>query len=155
MLTIMSLHASPWVGAPNTAFTFGDKNGIDWIFEYQNAEIPVVKETESNYKYADYYFETTDTNNYHFVIEYTQIIPSHFGYNTNVTLGDSFAYLPDRHLNMMTTEMMRLTPNAVPEDRRSLLKSYTDTDFIRLINDPTVSLVYANNKFDVWNIALP
>jgi len=155
MLTIMTLHSSPWMGAPNTAITYGDKNGIDWILEYHNAEIPVVKETESNYKYADYYFETTNTNNSHAVIEYTLIVPSHFGYNTNGTLGDSFAYLPDRHLYMMTTEMMRLTPNAVPEDRRSLLKSYTDTDFIRLINDPTVSLVYANNKFDVWNIALP
>ena len=48
---------------------------------------------------------------------------------------------------MITTEMMKLTPYAVSVERRSQLKSFTDTDFIRLKNDPTVNLVYSSNEF--------
>jgi hypothetical protein len=160
MLTIMTLHTSPLIGGPNTALTYGDKNGIDWILEYRNADIPIEQEELPNYKYAEYYFETKNANTSQRVLEDTLIIPSHFGYNTNSTIGYSFAilpglYFPDRQFYMITTEMMRLTQNAVPEDRRSLVKSFTDTDFIRLKNDPTVNLVYLSNKFEVWNIAIP
>jgi hypothetical protein len=155
MVTIMTLYSSPWIGQTSSALTYGDKNGIDWILEYRNAEIPIVKEERTNYKYAAYYFETTGAKNFQNLIEYSLIIPSHFGYNTNRTIGDSFAYLPDNEVYMFTTEMMRLTPNAASVDRRSLVKSFTETDFIRLKNDPTVNLVYLSNKFEVWNIAIP
>jgi hypothetical protein len=155
MLTIMTLYYSPLNGSPNSALTYGDKNGFDWILEYLDAEMAIVKEELSNYKYSEYYFETKNTTNSRRVFEYTNIIPSHFGYNTYSTIGDSFAYLPDRQVYMITTEMMKLTPNAVPEDRRGQLKSFTDTDFIRLKNDPSLNLLYVSNKFEVWNIALP
>jgi len=155
MLTIMTLYSSPWIGQTSSALTYGDKNGIDWILEYQNAKIPLVKEERTNDKYAEYYFETTGANSSQYLIQYSLIIPSHFGYTTNRTIGDSFAYLPDNEVYMFTTEMMRLTPNAASVDRRSLVKSFTDTDFIRLKNDPTVNLIYLSNKFEVWNIAIP
>ena len=155
MLTILAFYSSPWIGETSPALTFGDKNGNDWVLEYRNAEIPIVKEELSNYKYAEYYFETTNAKNFQNYIEYTQIIPSHFGYNTNRTTGDSFAYLPDNEVYMITTELMNLAPNAVPVDRRNRLKSFTDTDFIRLKNDPTVNSVYSGHKFEVWNIAIP
>jgi hypothetical protein len=155
MLTIMTLYSSPLNGLPNSALSYGDKNGIDWILEYQDAEIPLVKEELSNYKYSEYHFEITNATNSHRVIEYSEIIRSHFGYNTNRTLGDSFAYLPDSQLYMMTTELMRLTPYAVSVDRRYRLKSFTDSDFIRLKNDPSVNLLYSNNEFEVWKIAVP
>ena len=155
MLTIMTLYASPLNGLPNSALSYGDKNGIDWILEYPDAEIPLVKEELSINRYSEYYFGTTNATNYQFVIQYIEIIPSHFGYHTNSTLGDSFAYLPDSQLYMMTTEMMRLTPYAVSVDRRNRIKSFTDSDFIRLKNDPSVNLLYSNNEFEVWKIAVP
>ena len=155
MLTIITLYSSPWTSGPNQALTYGDKNGIDWILEYRNGEIPIVSQEGSLNKYSDYYYESTKARVDQNLIEYNMIIPSDFGYMTNRTIGDSFAYLPNNRVYMITTEMMKLTPYAAPEERRSRVKSFTDTDFIRLKNDPSVNLVYSSNEFGVWNIALP
>jgi len=163
MLSILALYDSPWVGAPNTALTFGEKSGNDWLLKYRNAEIPIVKEELSNYRYAKYYyFETTKSENFPNLIgdervwsSYTMIIPSHFGYNINQTAGDSFAYLPENNVYMITTELMKVTQNAVMVERRNLFKSFTDSDSNHLKYDPTVNSVYSGNKFVVWNIAIP
>jgi hypothetical protein len=164
MMTILTLHSSPWIGGTNSAFTHGDKNGVDWLLTYRTTEIPVVKEDLSNYKYAQYFYETTGSGNSHNVSEYTfyrnlnkytEIVPSHFGYTTNRTIGESFAYLPNKELYMTTTELMRRTVDAVQEDRKSQVKSFTDAEFIRLKNDPTINLVYVSNTFGVWDIVIP
>ena len=60
MLTMLTLYSSPWISGPNTALTYGDKNGIDWILEYRNAKIPIVREDGSLYKYSNYYYESTN-----------------------------------------------------------------------------------------------
>jgi hypothetical protein len=155
MLTIITLYSSPWTSGPNQALTYGDKNGIDWILEYRNAEIPIVSQEGSIYKYKNYYYESTNARIDQNLIEYNMIIPSNFGYMTNRTIGDSFAYLPNNEVYMITTEMMKLTPFAAPVERRSRVKSFTDTDFIHLKNDPSVNLVYSSNEFNGWNIAIP
>jgi hypothetical protein len=163
LATILTLYPSPWTGGTNPSMTYGDKNGIDWILEYRNPEIPVVKEDLSNYNYAEYYFETkniTFSQNEYRVFrnlnKYIEpVIPTHFGYMTNRTIGDSFAYFPDKEVYMTTSEQMRLASEAVQEDRRSQVKSFSDTDFIRLKNDPTTNLLYVSNNFGVWNVAIP
>lgn len=155
MLTIITLYSSPWISGPNQALTYGDKNGIDWILEYRNAEIPIVSQEGSIYKYSNYYYESTNARIDQNLIEYNMIIPSNFGYMTNRTIGDSFAYLPNNEVYMITTEMMKLTPFAAPVERRSRVKSFTDTDFVHLKNDPSVNLVYSSNEFNGWNIAIP
>jgi len=164
--TILTLYTSPWSGGTNDALTYGDKTGIDWILEYRNTDIPLVKEELSNSKYATYYFETTNVKNFQGLSEYAflrnlnkytvPIIPSHFGYLTNRTIGDSFAYLPENEVYLMTTELMTVAPNALPVDRRSKAKSFTDMDFIHLKNDPTINQIYSGaDNFGVWIIALP
>jgi hypothetical protein len=166
VVTILTLYASPWTGQTNPALTYGDKNGIDWTLEYRNTEIPFVKEEISNSKYARYFYEKTPVTNFQNLNEYalsqnlnkytSPVIPSHFGYLSNRTISDSFAYLPENEVYLITTELMRAAPNALPEERRNLVKSFTDTDFIRLKNDPTVNLIYSGgDNFGVWTIALP
>ncbi len=152
MLTILALYSSPWTSLPNTALSYEDKSGNDWILDYQNAKIPVIKEESSNNGYAEYYFESRGYEDFPNLIDYTFIIPSGFGYPTNRTLGDSFAYLPYKKAYMMTTELMKQTPNALPADRRTRIKSFTDSDFDRLNNDPSVNLLYTNNDFGVWRV---
>jgi hypothetical protein len=152
MLAMLTIYPSPWISSPSPALTYGDKNGIDWTLEYQNADIPIVKDDESIGKYLSYYYESKNVENFPIITEYTQNIPSDFGYNTNRSIGDSLVYLPDKNVYMITTELMKLTPDAVPVDRRYLVKTFTDSDFIRLKNDPTANLIYSGNKFGVWNI---
>jgi len=155
MLTMLNMYPSPWIGGVNSALTYGDKNGNDWILEYRNAQTHIIKEELSNYKYSWYYFETSNTKNPQYVLEYNLIIPTHFGYNLNSTISDSFAYLPDKKAYMLTTERMKVSPYAVPIERRTLVKSFTDSDFIRLNGDPTVNLIYSGNEFGVWKIQGP
>jgi len=155
MLTMLALYSSPWISFPNTALTYGEKNGIDWILEYRNEKIPIVSETSPILKYSLYYYESTNARNDQNLTEYTLIIPSNFGYMTNRTIGDSFAYLPHKNVYMITPEMMKLTRYAVPVDRRNRLKSFTDSDFIGLKYDPSVNLVYLSKDIAVWNIAIP
>ena len=153
MLTILAFYQSPWISVPNSALTFEEKKGMDWILEYRDAKIPIVRDEGSMYKYKNYYYESTNARNNQRLIEYGDI-PSDFGYMTNRTIGNSFAYLPNKKLYILTTEKMKLAPYAVSVDRRSRSKWFTDSDFIRLKNDPSVNLVYSANEFGVWNIAL-
>jgi hypothetical protein len=153
MLTMLALYSSPWISVPNSALTYEEKNGMDWILEYRDARIPVVRDEGSMYKYKNYY-ESMNARNKKNLIEYGNI-PSNFGYMTNRTTGDSFADLPYKNVYMLTTEKMKLAPYAVSVDRRNRSKWFTDSDFIRLKNDPSVNLVYSGNEFGVWNVVIP
>jgi hypothetical protein len=153
MLTMLALYSSPWLSVPNSALTYGEKNGMDWILEYRNAKIPVIRDEGSMYKYKNYY-ESMNARNSKNLIEYADI-PANFGYMTNRTLGDSFTDLRDKKVYIITTEKMKLAPYAVSVDRRNRSKWFTDSDFIRLKNDPSVNLVYSSNELGVWNVAIP
>jgi hypothetical protein len=159
MVAIMTLFTSPWIGLTNPALTYEDKNRLDWVLENRNADIPIVKEESVYNRYSDYYFETMNAKNSPKDIEYTYIIPSHFGYHTNNTIGNSLAYLADteymitteiNEVYMITTEKMNLEPYAFPIERRARVKQFNDNDYIRLMNDPTLKLVYSTNEFKVW-----
>jgi hypothetical protein len=156
MLTMLTIYSSPWISTPSSALTYGDKNGIDWILEYRNTEIPIATEEDegSMIPYSNYYYEST-AGKFQNLIDYENVIPSNFGYNMNRTISDSLRYLPTKSLYMLTTEKMRLAPNAAEVDRRKLVKSFTNTDFISLKNDPIVNSVYSGNKFGVWSIDIP
>jgi hypothetical protein len=155
MVTILALYYSPWVGLPNPELTYEEKNGIDWILTYRNTEIPLVSETGQMWKYSSYYYESTNISDNQDFIQYPWRIPTHFGYMTNRTLGDSFAYLPYDNVYLITTESMKMAPYAVSAERRTRLKSFTDPDFIRLKNDFSVNQVYSSNEFGAWDIAIP
>ncbi len=152
ILTILALYSSPWISLPNTALTYEDKNGNDWILEYQDAKIPVIKEESSNNGYAEYFFEITNSTDSQNLVDYTYIIPTDFGYGTNRTLGESFSYLPSKKAYMITTDLMKMTPYALPPDRRARIKSFTDPDFERLTSDPSVNHLYSDNGFGVWSV---
>jgi hypothetical protein len=158
IVAIMTLFTSPWIGLMNPALTYEDKNRLDWVLEYRNAEIPMVKEESVYNRYSEYYFETMNTKNSPKDIEYIYTIPSHFGYDTNKTIGDSLAYLADSEymitaeihdVYMITTEQMNLLPYVFPIERRDRVKQFDNNDYIRLMNDPTLKLVYSTNEFKV------
>ena len=153
MLSILAIYPSPWFSNPNSELTYGDKTGMDWILEYRNEKIPIASEDPDRiYPYSTYFYESASTRKFQELNEYLRIIPSNFGYDTNRTIGDSLIYLPDENVYIITTEMMKLAPYAVSVDRRNRIKSFEDSDFIRLKSDPSVNLVYTNSEFGVWNI---
>ncbi|PWR71771.1 hypothetical protein ACKUB1_15865 [Methanospirillum stamsii] len=152
MLCFFNLYQSPWTNMPNTAFTYEDKYGNDWILEYSNRELPIIKDDSTISKYSSYYFESQNSRNSEKMNEYLMIIPSNFGYNQYRNLGDAFATLPEDKFYMSTTEMMKIAPYAAREERRGWLDWFTDTDFIRLLNDPTVNSIYSNDEYSLFMV---
>jgi len=151
MLAMLAIYQSPWISTSNMALPYEDKNGIDWILDYRSAEIPVIREEGTMSKYKNYYYESENIKNDEKFIELRDI-PSNFGYMTNRTIGDSFAFLRYKNVYLVTTEKMKLAPYAVSPERRSRSKWYRDPDFIRLQMDPSVNRIYSSNEFGVWNI---
>jgi hypothetical protein len=147
---MLNLYSSPWIGGTNSALTYGDKNGINWILEYRNAENLIARDEGSIIPYSKYYYESMTSRKFQNLKDYSPPMPSHFGYNTNSTIGDSFAYLPGRGVYMTTTEQMKLAPYSASVERRVIL--YAETDYIWLMNDPTAKLVYSSNEFEVWEV---
>lgn len=152
MLCIFNVYSSPWKNSPNTALSYGEKNGINWILEYREDGTPLVREDAGMIKYSNYYYEALSSRDRINVQEYIGIIPSHFGYDTMNTVSETFAYLPEKKVYMITTEMMKMVPYAVPVERRPRLKQFWDADFNRLKNDPNINLIYSNNEIGVWNL---
>jgi len=150
MLCIFNVYSSPWKSSANTALSHGEKNGINWILEYREDGTPLVRE-DWTMRYSQYYYGVTSPRALTYLSEYAYIIPSNFGYNTNRTIGEAFAYLPDKKVYMVTTEMMKLLPFTVPVERRDRIKQFGDADFNRLKNDPNINLIYSNNGLEVWS----
>jgi hypothetical protein len=155
IIGIFTIYLSPWSVGYNTALTYEEKNGVDWILEYRNSEIPIVREEDSMDAYSTYYYESTTASEFQNLIEYLRIIPSNFGYKTNRTIGSSFAYLHNNEVYMTTTAVMKLVPYAVPLERRYRIKEFSDSDFVRLGYDPTANLIYSNKEFGVWSVNIP
>jgi hypothetical protein len=154
MLTILSLYSSPWVGKENSGLTYEDKNRIDWFLEYRNTDIRIVNSDVSYPRYSEYYFEITNANRSQKLNEYTLSIPTHFGYDTISTIGNLFTFLPDNEVYMITSETMNLMPYVFPPERRHLVSEWNERDYLRLMNDPSVKLVYSSKESEVWGLKI-
>lgn len=152
MLCIFNVYSSPWKSSANTALSYGDKYGINWLLEYREEKIPIIREDSGMKKYSNYYYTAMSVRENTNILEYPGIIPSNFGYQTTKTISKTFAYLPYNKVYMVTTGMMKMLPNAVPRERRDRLKKFEDSDFIRLQNDPEAKLIYSNNGLGIWSI---
>jgi len=146
-----NLYSSPWTGGANTAFTYKDKKGLDWILDYKETEIPLLREDYTT-QYPVYYYGLKGFKTITYLKYYRDIIPSNFGYQSNLTISKTFDYLPDNKVYMITTEEMRLLPFAVPAERRHKIKQFYNIDFIRLKSDLNVNLIYSNDETEVLEI---
>jgi len=150
LLCILNLYSNPWIGTPNTAFSYKDKNGLDWILRYGYGKIPLAREDYTD-QYSNYYYGVMNSNNTIPLSEFIlNGIPSNFGYTGNSTIGKAFTFLHNKNsVYIETTKKMKLTPYAVPVERRDLIKQFKDEDFILLNNDPTANLIYSNSEVEI------
>lgn len=151
ILSMLTLFPSPWTGAVNPAFTFAEKQGTDWTID-NNINVPILTNELRNTKFIDYHNQIVQNDNLQRPIIYHEGIPSHFGYNETWPITKSVASLDEGTLFMVTTDLMKLTPYAVPIERRNRLKWFEDSDFSLLNQDPTVDKVYSNNGYEAWRI---
>ena len=78
-----------------------------------------------------------------------EAIPSHFGYDGNISVAETFDF-ENRYL--LTCEAGRVAIKAIPESARPKAHQYTEEDFAKLTADPAVAQIYANGEFEVWRV---
>lgn len=144
---VLNIYDSPWKGLPNKQITPMNSNGLDWFLRNANYSIPVM--TKTSFKKYNIYKSSFDNSIHGKVTEINQI-PTHFGYETNKTLSSTTGYVD---IYMMTSEELRKYHLVVPNNRRSLIPTYTENDFKELNRDSTVCKIYLNGEFEVWKIS--
>jgi hypothetical protein len=75
--------------------------------------------------------------------------PTHFGYETNKTLYDSFNFT---NTYLITTQNGIDAQYAFPNKIRILVRQWNQSDFIKLRNDSTANKIYNNPEFKSYLI---
>lgn len=142
------LYRSPWEGGPSMALSYEDKNGFDWISVYQNPQIPILNQEQSE-RYYMYHLGILNSSDKIHSTEFVGKIPDSFGYNTYMSIGKAFPEMPYEKIYIIITQIMKQTPYAASEELRDQKKHFDDPALFRLNNDPSADLVYSNNEFQV------
>lgn len=147
ILGILSVYASPLIGAPNRQLTNMECSGTKWFANNSNWKISVVATDYSLYKNEVFILGLTGQK----IVNYqlTRNIPNHFGYPGNHTVSES---LGNKDLYMITTKINEIANLAVPQNARIAYLQYTETDFKVLGNDHTCIKIYDNSEYKIWNI---
>jgi hypothetical protein len=149
IMGVFNLYDSPWKGLPNKQMTHMESTGLDWYLYNANYLVPLMIQYNSLNIYSGYNYPSNvhDSNQ----INESWNIPSHFGYNNNSYLFDTFG---SEKKYMITHELMRQAYLSIPKTRWNFADLYLDEDFEKLNNDPTVDKIYLNGEFEVWEIRL-
>jgi hypothetical protein len=144
VLGIFALYPSPWSSSVNRITSYQDKEGVVWFVKNYDPAIPAIYNLVEINKWPSYVLGIESKN----VMTYGEL-PSHFGYTTNINIGQ---FYNGKKMYLLTNERLRKWHLSVPEERQSRLKQYLDNDFIRLESDNTVNHIFDSNEFECWII---
>lgn len=155
ILSLGNVYASPRTSVVNRQVTRMEIIGSQWFELYKNPDIPLVINNPSGFglgpnsiirRYEDFIFGVDS-----FDIERTNVsmirLPSHFGYNEINYFGNLFN---GSQRYIITLKYDRMAVLFFPENVRPLVYQFTDDDFLKLSNDPTINKIYSNDEFEIW-----
>ena len=160
-LCIGSTYASPRTNKESTHVTQMEIDGFRWIKESRNPRIAMTSVTSTTiYNFVEYmdgleeYYSRT-----HKSFVFGEELPTHFGYDEYDYIAQNYDF---RHLGhadvfryIYLKELDKAKPMFYPENVRGRINQWTETDFIRLMSDPSVDQIYANDGFEVWRVHTP
>jgi len=145
-LSIFSVYNSPRVMAPNGQITRMDIVGTQWFIRYGD---PGVNVSALEPGLGLEYLLVGTRGIPQLPKKQRGPPPSHFGYDRNNTVAETFEF---NDIYIITDQFGRVVPMSFPENVRPKVHQYTEEDFDRLRNDPTVAQIYANGEFEVWRV---
>ena len=146
-LSIRSVYPSPITSTPNSQVTNMEVAGTYWFKQSQDVNTPGVANSYNSIYLLDYYNFGSDS-----IVRASMAavrLPSHFGYDSNVSLAESLSYQP-RYV--IITGFDLVAPMFYPENVRQRAYQWTQDDFVKLGSDTTVSVIYTNGGFEVFKI---
>lgn len=151
-LSLFTVFTGPILYQSSFHMTHMENNGLNWLLQNREDNIPVLVMSYTYYhKYEQYYYEKTFLNrgSRPNEINYNRgLIPNHFGYDFNPTLGASLNF---KEFYYISSELNRQHHLPLPEDRKErFTQKVTNEDFERLKNDNSIDLLYSNSEFESW-----
>jgi len=158
-LGIISFYPSPFNGQASYHTTKQSVDAMKWFFNYRNVENPLIGITIAPGRYADYLLNKDERiiqQKEHYLMDYMYSVqkygvvdlrpPFRFGYNENSQLGNKY----DQNTYMITTKKdMDIYSILKPELAKV---SWNQKDFELLENDSTISKIYWNSDYTIWEI---
>lgn len=151
--SIFNVYFSPITFTANAHLTKMELYGAKWSIEHFNPKQYTTRSYVSVERYKDYLLGKRKTNETEYRVD-TKPIPSHFGYDNNISISKVFdftgIYKQERY--MVTNIVDRVHLNAYPENIRYKGHIYNETDFVHLRSDNAVGEIYSNGEFEVWRL---
>ncbi len=146
VLSTFNAYNSPRVMKTNAQVTRMEIAGPAWFGSHRVKSIAIATARLALGRYDDFNFGI-ESATFPRAKRYPPPIPSHFGYDKNSSIAETFDF-QDSYL--LTSERSRMSGMHVPANVRPRVPQYTEDDFARLRADPAASQIYANSEFEVW-----
>lgn len=148
VLSTFNVYNSPWVVDQNFQVTRMEITGAEWFSSHRDTAIAIASSGVDLYRFDDFNFGMK-TSLFQRAPTVLEQIPSHFGYDKNSSITETFDF---QDMYLLTSEKGRTWVMVVPENIRYKALQYTAEDFARLEQDPAVAQIYANGEFEVWRV---
>jgi hypothetical protein len=144
---IFNVFDSPYILKPNAQVTQAEIDGYKWTFDNKNPGIAVSAfMSEQPYRFVDALWGVKARINRSDVKAYgigpEGVIPDHFNYTNQTALGSSYSH--DKYI--LISEYDRHVYTGVWK----AVGRYNNSDFERIMYDPTMQKIYSNGEFDTW-----
>jgi hypothetical protein len=144
-----NVYSSPYTYEINRQFTYQGYEGTAWFVKNRELNIQVYSDAGFNFERMEHYMNGVSDGNTRIKKE-LQGTPTHFGYLQNETVFQTFNYTVTY---LVTTQTGRLAVNAFPKNIQPRVRQWTQQDFVKLNQDPTVNKIYLNNEVECWLIS--
>ena len=148
ILSIFNVYGSPRVVRENLQVSAMEITGAEWFGNRHDNDIVTATAGVSVRRFEDLTFGREYPYTEKVKLD-REPIPSHFGYDRNISIAETFDF-EDRYL--LTCEAGRVNINVIPESARPKAHHYTGDGFAKLTADPAVAQIYANGEFEVWRV---
>lgn len=144
---VFNVFDSPYILKPNPQINQAEIEGYKWTFDNKNPEIAVSAFMSTQpYRFVDALWGKKARINRSDVKAYgirgEDVIPDHFNYTNFTTLGSS--YSSDKYV--LISEYDKHLYTGV----WGVVGRYNNSDFKKIVNDPTMWKIYSNGGFDTW-----
>jgi hypothetical protein len=161
IISALGIYHSPWIAQPGWQITRMDIQGIEWFLQNKDNDTPFsamgyphgVQYIAHGYRSA---FSREDLMESIRQIFYDveQTLPTRFGYDHLTTLGESMTQ--DQYLIVAKRFQIATADPVLSSEGLTVVPlfwpGFQPTDFDRLEEDPSVSKLYSNGEWDVWQV---
>jgi hypothetical protein len=150
IISIFNVYGSPRTAGFNSQVTAMETTGFAYFLENQDQKTPIVLNFNPSYikSYAAYIYGMDNINKLNINID-SKRLPSHFGYNNNLSIARTFDYKNKYFVISKNDELAYL---AFPRNVQEKAYQWNKEDFTILESDPTVIRLYINDEFSIWRV---